>query len=153
MTSEEAVICQGLIVSNFFFLASFQVLLGRFDNETSKNAERWNTLEVLVQIIYFLAMWPWACHFSLGLTFFHLDNQMIQHHLLKIPSFPHCITVTPLSYIRCVCRSISELIFPFYCSIYSSLHLFRRDLTKQAWGCYSLRGQHIRLVVGWSVGT
>ena len=65
-------------------------------------------------------------------TSFHLDNQMIQHHLLQIPSFPHCITMTPLSYIRCMCRSISGLLFPFYYSIYSSLHLFRKDLTKQA---------------------
>ena len=75
MISEEAVICQGLIVSIFFFLASFQILLGRFDNETSKDVERWNMLKVLVQIIHFLAVWTWACHLSLGLTFFHLDKR------------------------------------------------------------------------------
>ena len=84
-------------------------------------------------------------------TSFHLDNQMIQHHLLQIPSFPHCITMTPLSYIRCMCRSISGLLSHSIYSIYSSLHLFRKDSTKQAWGCYSLKGQHIRLVIGWGV--
>lgn len=74
---------------------------------------------------------------------------MIQHHLLKILSFPYCITVTPLSYIGCVYIYFrtSFPILLFYLLIFAPV---QKRFNKTGLGMLFFERPE---VVGWSVGT